>query len=117
GKGVGAIGMCLTGGFALSMMLEPELIAPVVSQPSMPIGPWNKAELGLTEEEWANAKRRCNEEKVPVLGFRFKGDILSPDARWNTLKEGLGPCFRPIELEGSKHAVLTQHFKTLSPED
>ena len=28
GKGVGAIGMCFSGGFVLSMMLEPALLAP-----------------------------------------------------------------------------------------
>src|SRR5262249_53692473 len=37
GKGVGAIGMCFTGNFALSMMLEPAMLAPVLSQPSLPL--------------------------------------------------------------------------------
>ena len=37
GKGVGAIGMCFTGNFALSMMLEPAVRAPVLSQPSLPL--------------------------------------------------------------------------------
>src|SRR6201996_8936242 len=36
GKGVGAVGMCFTGGFALAMMTEPSVVAPVLSQPSMP---------------------------------------------------------------------------------
>src|SRR5688572_29469359 len=38
GRGVGAIGMCFTGNFALSMMIEPAMRAPVLSQPSLPIG-------------------------------------------------------------------------------
>jgi dienelactone hydrolase len=31
GPGVGAIGMCFTGNFALTMMLEPSMLAPVLS--------------------------------------------------------------------------------------
>ena len=38
GPGVGAVGMCFTGGFALGMMTEPSVVAPVLSQPSLPIG-------------------------------------------------------------------------------
>ena len=37
GPGVGAIGMCFTGNFALTMMLEPSMLAPVLSQPSLPL--------------------------------------------------------------------------------
>src|ERR1700760_3856523 len=37
GKGVGAIGMCFTGNFALTIMLEPSVLAPVLSQPSLPL--------------------------------------------------------------------------------
>lgn len=36
GPGVGAIGMCFSGGFALAMMADESVIAPVLSQPSMP---------------------------------------------------------------------------------
>lgn len=117
GKGVGAIGMCLTGGFALSMMLAPELIAPVVSQPSLPILPWKKAALGVSEREWDNAKRRCREGGVPVLGFRFEGDPLCPPERFRTLRDGLGAGFRAVEVPGDKHSVLTYHFKDLGPEE
>src|SRR5881398_445256 len=37
GPGVGAIGMCFTGNFALTMMLEPSMLAPVLSQPTLPL--------------------------------------------------------------------------------
>ena len=37
GRGVGAVGMCFTGGFALAMMTEPSVVAPVLSQPSIPM--------------------------------------------------------------------------------
>ncbi len=38
GPGVGAIGMCMTGSFALAMALEPAVLAPVMSQPALPAG-------------------------------------------------------------------------------
>lgn len=37
GPGVGAVGMCLTGGFALAMATDERLLAPVLSQPSLPL--------------------------------------------------------------------------------
>jgi dienelactone hydrolase len=35
GPGVGAVGMCFTGNFALNLMLEPAVIAPILSQPRL----------------------------------------------------------------------------------
>ena len=37
GPGVGAVGMCFTGGYALAMATDPLVLAPVLSQPSMPV--------------------------------------------------------------------------------
>jgi dienelactone hydrolase len=37
GKGVGVIGMCLTGNLALSAALNPHVTAPVMSEPSLPL--------------------------------------------------------------------------------
>src|SRR4051812_45868930 len=36
GPGVGVVGMCFTGNFALAMMVDPVVVAPVLSQPSLP---------------------------------------------------------------------------------
>ena len=36
GPGVGALGMCFTGGFALAMMVDESVAAPVLCQPSAP---------------------------------------------------------------------------------
>ena len=44
-QGVGALGMCITGNFAMSMMIEPDVRAPVLCQPSLPFG--LKAEFTL----------------------------------------------------------------------
>ncbi len=43
GRGVGAVGMCFTGGFALAMATEPAVVAPVLAQPSLPIAMLSKA--------------------------------------------------------------------------
>lgn len=108
GKGVGAIGMCFSGNFALSMMMEPSLMAPVLSQPSMPfpLGAERKAALHVSPQEWQCVKDRC----VPVeeggrgdkvLGLRFKGDRMSPPEKFETLRRELGDAFEGIELDDS----------------
>ena len=37
GKGVGVIGHCFTGGFALAAAVDDSVLAPVLSQPSVPL--------------------------------------------------------------------------------
>lgn len=119
GRGVGAIGMCLTGGFALGMMMDDILLAPVLSQPSMPITvPWlspasQRAALGVSDEEWDHARRRARDEGVPLLGLRFTGDPLCPPERFESLRRAFGERFEAVELPGRKHSVLTLHFKDI----
>lgn len=121
GRGVGAIGMCVSGNFALSMMLEPALMAPVLSQPSLPLGltPALKAALHVSPEEWQCVKQRCaNGDKV--LGLRFQGDPMSPPERFETLRRELGEAFEGIELDPRNarrdasspvpHSVVTTHL-------
>lgn len=100
GPGVGAIGMCLTGNFALALMLEPAVIAPVLSQPSLPLGitPSHRAALHVSAEELAAAKRRVAEGHS-VLGLRFTHDLLCPAARFETLREELGSGFEAVEID------------------
>lgn len=115
GKGVGAIGMCVTGSFALALLLDDHLIAPVLSQPSPAV--LGSGDHGLSDEEWDCARRRSKDEGLPVLGFRFTGDALCREARFETLREGLGGRFRAVEIEGQAHSVFTYHFDRLSPAD
>src|SRR4051794_17151953 len=49
GAGVGAIGMCFTGNFALAMMLEPAMLASVVCQPSLPLNDPGAIQLSADE--------------------------------------------------------------------
>ena len=72
GKGVGAIGMCFTGNFALSMMLEPAMLAPVLSQPSLPI--LKAGGMHIAPDELAAVKERMEREDLTVLAYRFEGD-------------------------------------------
>jgi dienelactone hydrolase len=64
GPGVAAVGLCLTGGFVLSMMVDKSVIAPVISEPGLPfclLGNWQKpsqAALGISPEELEKAKER-----------------------------------------------------------
>ncbi|HAC57387.1 dienelactone hydrolase family protein [Parvibaculum sp.] len=100
GKGVGAVGMCFSGNFALSMMMEPAMMAPVLSQPSMPfpLGAERRAALHVSPEEFQCVKDYCA-KGGKVLGLRFKGDRMSPPEKFETLRRELGDAFEGIELD------------------
>jgi dienelactone hydrolase len=110
GKGVGAIGMCFTGRFALSLMMDPEMIAPVLCQPA---SSYSHSAPGIPLEEWENAVKRSKNENIPVLGFRFTGDPLCRKERFDAMREGFGERFKAVEVEGSGHSVLTMDFKSM----
>jgi dienelactone hydrolase len=120
GKGVGAVGMCFTGGFALAMMTEPVVVAPVLSQPSQPIFGKDKAQaLDVSPAEIDCAKRRFAEEDLSMIGLRFHGDSFVPETRFETLKREFGDRFEAIELADKDalqgtgmqpHSVLTLHL-------
>ena len=109
GVGVGALGMCLTGGFALAMMVDSAVAAPVVAQPSLPfpIGKARAEDLNLSPDDLAAVKARAA-AGCPVLGVRYAEDPAS-GARFDRLDRELGPAFRRIELDGKGHSTLTAH--------
>ncbi len=123
GPGVGAIGMCITGGFALAMATDDRLLAPVLSQPSLPFGVTRKhrADLGLSPEDLARVKDRCANEGLCVLGLRFSHDRFVPAERFERLRQELGDGFVGIEIDSSPgnpfghptkeaHSVVTRHL-------
>ncbi len=127
GKGVGAIGMCFTGNFALAMMTEPSVVAPVLSQPSLPfgIGAARKAALGVSPQEIACAKKRFEEEDLSMIGLRFYGDPFVSDARFDNYKRTFGSRFEAIEIDAKDgrsvqgeppHSVLTVNLRDDDPE-
>jgi dienelactone hydrolase len=109
GPGVGAVGMCFTGGFALAMMVDESVAAPVVAQPSLPfaIGRARAADLNLSPADLDVVKRRAA-AGCEVLGVRYADDP-AVGTRFETLTHELGDAFLRVELPGRKHSTLTAH--------
>jgi len=121
GPGVGAVGMCLTGGFALAMMIDDVVVAPVLSQPSLPL-PVTRAQrrdLGIDEATLVRVRERAAAGTC-VLGLRFTHDRLVPAERFQRLREELGDRFIAVEIDSgpgnphgiprTAHSVLTRHL-------
>src|SRR6201991_5318732 len=119
GKGVGVIGQCFTGGFALAVAVDDSVLAPVLSQPSLPfpLTPKQRRDPGLSEAELKIVERRAADEGLCAMGLRFSEDALVPAQRFKTLKDRLGDAFEVIEISSKKgnehgfhkmsHSVLT----------
>jgi dienelactone hydrolase len=109
GPGVGALGMCFTGGFALAMMVDPSVAAPVVAQPSVPfaIGKKRGADLNLSPGD-LDAVRRRAAAGCEVLGLRYRNDSAT-GTRFETLTREIGDRFLRVELDGKGHSTLTLH--------
>ncbi|TXC96410.1 dienelactone hydrolase family protein [Streptomyces sp. ISID311] len=121
GPGVGAVGMCLTGGFALAMATDERLLAPVVSQPSLPLALTRSraGTIDVSAEDLAAVRGRCERAGLQVMGLRFRGDRLVPGDRFAFLRRQLGAAFTAVELDDSAanpdavlppHSVLTEHL-------
>jgi dienelactone hydrolase len=118
GKGVGAIGMCFTGNFALSLMLEPAVLAPVLSQPSLPMT--DAAGMHISPSELAQVKARMQREDLTVLAYRFAGDSFCRAERFAAYQAALGDRFvarvlpdsaaNPDALMKNPHSVVTSHL-------
>ena len=124
GPGVGAIGMCFTGNFALTMMLEPSMLAPVLCQPSLPLN--DPAALEISPADLATVRARLDRDDLSVLAYRFDEDRFCPAARFCTYARTLGPyfiartlpssCANPTpppffgEIVATPHSVVTAHL-------
>jgi dienelactone hydrolase len=124
GRGIGAIGMCFTGNFALTMMLEPSMLAPVLCQPSLPLN--DPAGLQIAPDELASVRARLERDDLTVLGYRFEGDRFCTAQRFAAYAEALGdrfvanvlpdkaanpdppPFFKRVA--GCPHSVVTAHL-------
>ena len=123
GKGVGVIGQCFTGGFALAAAVDDSVLAPVMSQPSLPLPltPRQRRDPGLSEDELRVIERRAADEGLCAMGLRFSEDSMSPRDRFTTLKARLGDAFEVIEINSKKgnahgigraaHSVLTDQVR------
>ena len=122
GRGVGVVGMCLTGNFALTMAMDPEVMAPVLAQPSLPLSlPFGRNRghaVHASPEALKAVRNRHAGDGLKVIGLRFEGDKKCPPERFATLDRELGPAFEGIELEDSSartgrpnpHSVLTNEL-------
>ena len=121
GPGVGAVGMCLTGNFALAMMLDAPVIAPVLSQPSLPGGLSFEQRSGLhaSKLELAAAHEKIKQQGARILGLRFIGDPMCRGERFERLRQEFGDAFEGIEIEDKHanpramkpaHSVVTTHL-------
>lgn len=124
GPGVGALGMCFTGGFALAMMTEPSVVAPVLSQPSLPLGRKGARMIDCSAAEIRCAKQRFETEDLSLLGLAFHGDPFVPAERFERLREDFGDRFEAVQLDQQDarpgtgvagHSVLTIHLANSGP--
>jgi dienelactone hydrolase len=122
GVGVGAVGMCFTGNFALTMMLDAAVIAPVLGQPALPLN--DPGGLEISSEELTQVRARLDREKLKVIGLRFRDDPFCTAARFAAYQQALGEHFEGVVLPDevanrnvspfmaqhvpSPHSVLTQ---------
>ena len=105
-----------------SVWVIDRLLAPVLSQPSMPIAltKGHRRSIDCSPEDLSKVKDRCEAEGLTVLGLRFTGDKLVPAQRFAFLREELGDAFVAVEIDSSKgnphglpaiaHSVLTEHL-------
>jgi dienelactone hydrolase len=124
GPGVGAIGLCFTGNFALTMALEPAVIAPVVNHPSLPLD--DAAGLELSDEDAYAVRDRIARDGLTVLAYRFDDDRWCTGQRFAAYQALLGDAFDGRVLPGSfantdsppffrdvvgtPHSVVTAHL-------
>jgi dienelactone hydrolase len=124
GPGVGAIGMCFTGNFALAMMLEPAVLAPVLCQPSLPLD--DPAGLEISRDELSAVQQRLERDDLTVFAYRFAGDKFCRAERFAAYTQALGerfvahvlpdsaahrdppPFFK--QVVASPHSVVTAHL-------
>ncbi|WP_300641720.1 dienelactone hydrolase family protein [Nocardioides sp.] len=108
GPGVGALGMCFTGGFALAMMVDDSVAAPVLCQPSVPftVGKARSADVNLSPADLEVVRRRAA-GGCAVLGIQYASDPLT-GTRFDTLDRELGDGFIRVDLPGKGHSVVTE---------
>jgi len=109
GDGIGVVGMCFTGGFALAMMVDAPVVAPVVAQPSapFPLGRKRRADINLSPRDLEIVKERVA-KGCAVLGLRYQDDP-SVGRRFDTYRHEFGDRFIAVEFAGRKHGTLTEH--------
>jgi dienelactone hydrolase len=129
GRGIGLIGMCMTGGLVFALCASPTVRAAVTSQPSLPLTMFRSAkfrnDLGIASVDLDAAKARVSAEGLDILGFRFSSDAACPAERFEGAKRAFGERFKPTTyrtpdrehgLSRWSHSVLTGAHGQILPE-
>ena len=103
-SGVGVIGMCLTGNFAMALMADEAVIAGISCQPSLP----HKKDVGLhmSPKETADA-RQGMKDKGGVLVMSYDQDVLCPLTRIKEIDSTFKPFVQIKTFKGEGHSTLT----------
>ena len=120
GKGIGVVGLCLTGNFAIALLADEFTLAPVVGEPSLPFGitAAARAALAVSEADLARAQAR-NKAGVPLMCLRFSNDCMSPQQRFAAIAAAFAANFEGIVIpspdaqwciRAGAHSVLTEDF-------
>lgn len=102
GPGVGVIGMCMSGNFALTLALDPWVTAPVTSQPGLPAStPFRNRDGGL--QMTAGERDALAAREVDVMALRFAGDALCRAARFEAIRAVVG------DQRFQAHVIADEH--------
>jgi dienelactone hydrolase len=130
GTRVGAIGMCLTGAFAIPLVIDPKVVAAVAAQPAVPLSPLftlfgagaatRLGRLNISADDIAQARARLNAGEAHLLAVRCRADRISPQEKLETLRdafpEGLevreyGEVGDRNRLGDRPHATFTKEYR------
>ena len=110
---IGVIGMCLTGAFAIPLVIDPRVAAAVAAQPSVPLSPLFVAfgiggerrlsQLNVSDGEIAEARARLNAGEAHLLAIRCRPDRICPRAKIDRLEREF-----PVGLTVREYAEADQ---------
>ncbi len=130
GAPIGAIGMCLTGAFAIPLVIDPQVVAAVAAQPSVPLSPWFLAfglgrvrrlsRLNVGGDDIARARARLDAGASHLLAVRCRADRICPEAKIERLRREFPHGLEVREyagvdtrnrLGGRPHATFTKEYR------
>ena len=109
-KGVGCVGMCLTGNFALAMIADDAVLAAVASQPSLPLR--DETAIHMSDAEVA-ASRAAIDVKGPMRAYRFEADAMCTGVRFAAIDKAFNDGAQRVilrTLPGADHSVFARDF-------
>ena len=126
GRNIGVIGMCVTGAFAIPVIIDSKVKTVIVSQPAIPVsmtyyltkmgeGSWME-KLNITDADLNNAAATARQENLHLIVQRFKEDRRCPPSRARRIASAFGDnaslCEydRPRPYADKPHALMTIEY-------